>query len=40
MNKKIIRIMFDIWAGPIWGCYYDENKKEYKKAFILEPVAW
>lgn len=29
MNKKNIRIMFDIWAGPIWGCYYDEDKKEY-----------
>lgn len=29
MQKKIIRIMFDIWAGPIWGCYYNEDIKEY-----------
>lgn len=21
--------MLDIWAGPIWGCYYDEDTKTY-----------
>lgn len=37
MNKKNIRIMFDIWAGPIWGCYYDEDKKEYD--FYIKSIS-
>lgn len=29
MKKNIVRIMLDIWAGPIWGCTYDDDKQEY-----------
>ena len=29
MAKEIVRIMLDIWAGPIWGCILDEDKQEY-----------
>lgn len=29
MKKKKIRLMFDIWAGPIWNCYYDEKTNTY-----------
>lgn len=29
MEKKILRIMLDIWAGPIWGYEYDETFKKY-----------
>lgn len=27
--KKTVRIMLDIWAGPIWDCYYNEETKTY-----------
>lgn len=37
MDKKIIKIMFDIWAGPIWGCYYDEGKKVYD--YYIQSIA-
>ncbi|MBU0279126.1 hypothetical protein [Gemella sp. zg-1178] len=26
---KKLKIMLDIWAGPIWWCYYDEKTKTY-----------
>lgn len=29
MEKKILRIMLDIWAGPIWGYEYDEVSNKY-----------
>lgn len=29
MRKKIVEILLDIWAGPIWGCYYDDERKAY-----------
>lgn len=29
MAQNVVRIMLDIWAGPIWGCIYDEDNKEY-----------
>lgn len=28
-DMKTVRIMLDVWAGPIWGCTYDEEKNEY-----------
>ena len=37
MDKKNIRIMFDIWAGPIWGCYYNEEKKGYD--YYIESIS-
>ncbi|MGF3067354.1 RNA helicase [Facklamia sp. P13064] len=26
---ETVRIMLHIWAGPIWGCTFDEDKGEY-----------
>lgn len=32
MTDKTVTILLDIWAGPIWGCTFDEklNKYTYK----------
>ncbi|MBG9989112.1 RNA helicase [Aerococcaceae bacterium DSM 111176] len=29
MSNNTVRIMLDIWAGPIWGCTYDQETKKY-----------
>lgn len=29
MSNNTVRIMLDIWAGPIWGCTYDQESQKY-----------
>lgn len=37
MDKKNIRIMLDIWAGPIWGCRFNEEENTYE--YHIESIA-